>query len=99
MEQIDVNAIYDQALYWVNMLAPLVTYIVAGVFGIIKVIGYVKSIGSTVTDNSKTTDEKIEALTSSTTQIIEQNRALIQDNANLRKEVKRLSNNIQKIEE
>lgn len=97
--EIDVNAIYDQALYWVNMLAPLITYIVAGVFGIIKVVGYVKSIGTTVTDNSKTTDEKIEQVTAQLQVLNDTNRALMQDNQKLAKQVRALTNKIQKIEE
>lgn len=97
--EIDVNAIYDQAVYWVNMLAPLITYIVAGVFGIIKVVGYVKSIGTTVTDNSKTTDEKIEQVTAQLQVLNDTNRALMQDNQKLAKQVRALTNKIQKIEE
>jgi len=97
--EIDVNAIYDQAVYWVNMLAPLITYIVAGVFGIIKVVGYVKSIGTTVTDNSKTTDEKIEQVTAQLQVLNDTNRALMQDNQKLAKQVRTLTNKIQKIEE
>lgn len=95
--EIDTNAILEQAQYWVNTLAPLVTYLVAGVFGFIKVVQYVKSIGKTVTDNSTATDEKI---TETTEQLKEAQRQMIslsQDNANLRKEVKRLCNKIDKI--
>lgn len=97
--EIDVNAIYDQAVYWVNMLAPLITYIVAGVFGIIKVVGYVKSIGTTVADNSKTTDEKIEQVTAQLQVLNDTNRALMQDNQKLARQVRQLTNKIQKIEE
>ncbi len=95
--EIDTNALLEQAQYWVNTFAPLVTYIVTGIFGFIKIVQYCKSIGKTVTDNSTATDEKIEETTSQLKEAKQQMIALSQDNANLRKEVKRLCNKIDKI--
>lgn len=96
---IDINSIYDQMMYWVQIIGPLLAYIATGVYGIIKVIKYVKEFGVKVEDKSTATDAKIESTTNELRECRNEMRALYQDNIALRKEVKRLCNKVDKIQE
>lgn len=74
------------------IIIPLVAYVISGIVMVLKVIGQIKDMAK------KSSDDKAET-TSEISKVEDQLKLAVQENAELRKEVHRLANKVDKIME